>query len=37
VAAVELFEERDLRVRRQVDVLRTIGDKLHKTSGCHCL
>ena len=37
VAAVELLEERDLRVRRQVDVLCTIGDELHKTTGCHCL
>ena len=37
VAAVELLEERDLRVRRQVDVLCTIGDELHKTTRCHCL
>jgi hypothetical protein len=37
VAAVELLEERNLRVRRQVDVLCTIGDELHKTTRCHCL
>jgi hypothetical protein len=38
VAAIELLEERDLRVRRQVDVLCTIGDELHKATGSHvCL
>jgi hypothetical protein len=29
VAAVELLEKGNLRVRRQVDVLGTIGDELH--------
>ena len=37
VAAVELLEERHLRVRREIYVLCTIGDELHKTTGCHCL
>jgi hypothetical protein len=37
MAAVELLEEGDLRVRREVNVLSAIGDELHKATGCHCL
>jgi hypothetical protein len=29
VAAVDHLEEGDLRVARQIDILRTISDKLH--------
>jgi hypothetical protein len=29
MATVELLKERNLRVRREVDILGTIGDELH--------
>jgi hypothetical protein len=29
VTTVQLLEERNLRVRRKVDILGTIGNKLH--------
>jgi hypothetical protein len=35
VTAVYRLEERDLRVARQIYVLRTIGYKLHKTTSRH--
>ena len=37
VPAVHDLEERDLRVSRQVDILRAIGYKLHKTTTTHLL
>ena len=37
VAAVELLEKCNLRVCRQIYVLGTIGDELHKSTGSHCL
>jgi hypothetical protein len=35
VATVYRLEERDLRVARQIHVLRTIGYKLHKATSSH--
>ena len=37
VATIELLEESNLRVRRQVNVLRAIGDELHETTTRHLL
>jgi hypothetical protein len=37
VATVDHLEESDLRVARQVDILRTISDELHKATGSHVL
>ena len=37
VAAVHDLEESNLRVTREVNVLRTVGDELHKTTTCHFL
>jgi hypothetical protein len=37
VALVYELEERDLRVARQIDILRAIGYKLHKTTTSHLL
>ena len=37
VPAVHNLEERDLRVARQIDILRAIGYKLHKTTTSHLL
>jgi len=37
VAAVELLEEGNLGVRRQVYVLGAIGDELHEATRSHCL
>ena len=37
VTAVHDLEERDLRVSRQVDILRAVGYKLHKTTTTHLL
>jgi len=35
VAAVKLLEKGHLRVRRQINILCTVGNKLHKTTGSH--
>ena len=35
VATVHHLEKGNLRVTRQIDVLRTIGDELHQTTTCH--
>ncbi len=35
VTAIELLKEGNLRVRREVNVLSTVGDKLHKTTAGH--
>ena len=37
VAAVHDLEERDLGVAREVNILRTVRDELHKTTTCHFL
>jgi hypothetical protein len=37
VATVNYLEECDLRVTREVNVLRTISDELHKATSCHCI
>jgi hypothetical protein len=37
VATVYRLEERDLRVARQIHVLRTISYKLHKATSCHII
>jgi len=37
VAAVHDLEKSNLRVTREVNVLRTVGDELHKTTTCHFL
>ena len=37
VATIELLEESNLRVRRQVNVLRAIGNELHETTTRHLL
>ena len=37
VAAVELLEEGNLGVRRQVYILGAVGDELHEATGGHCL
>ena len=37
VAAVHHLEERDLGVAREVNILRTVRDELHKTTTCHFL
>jgi hypothetical protein len=36
VATIELLEEGDLGIGRQVNILSTVGDELHETTG-HCL
>ena len=37
MTAIQLFEEGDLRIRRQIDVLGAVGDKLHEAPTCHSL
>ena len=37
VAAVHDLKERDLGVAREVNILRTVRDELHKTTTCHFL
>jgi len=37
VAAVHDLEKSNLRVARQIDILRAVCDKLHQTTGAHCL
>ena len=37
VAAVHHLEERDLGVAREVNILRTVRNELHKTTTCHFL
>jgi hypothetical protein len=36
VAAVHDLEESDLGVAREINILRTISDELHKAPSCHC-
>jgi hypothetical protein len=36
VATVHNLKKGDLRVASQVDILGTISDELHKTTGTHC-
>jgi hypothetical protein len=37
VAAIHDFKKCDLRVARQVNILRTISNELHKATGSHVL